>query len=211
MPVRARDNQKERLYRSERASVQGHGLMNLSIDQCQAYVNKVLQTPFIQSRWGRVHVQVVWTHSNGNSRGGQIALGTWARQESVILHELAHELTRGHGYASHGPEFAACYLLLVGRFMGKEHEKNLREKFKENNVRHRTGVAALPKPGTRRVVTQTAQKAASRRQATRPLDAYERRQAATLLRRAVASGVFGESGRKPRAHAQAVARALEKI
>jgi hypothetical protein len=208
--VPVRDSQKQRLYDAEHAVLDGVGGRDMSIPACQAYVDQVLQSAFIQTRWGRNRIVVVPTHSNGSSRGGRIALGVWARQPSVILHEIAHELLWGQPYANHGPEFAACYLMLVGRFLGKEHEKALRESYAKHRVRYRTGMAKLPTPGTRRVVTKTQTKVAARQRVSMPLSVYEQKQAADMIRRAVATGMFGDVGRKPRTHAQAVARTLEK-
>lgn len=43
--------------------------------------------------------------------------GGWAMRELVVLHELAHHLTRGTG---HGPEFVAMLLMLVEEVVGTE-------------------------------------------------------------------------------------------
>lgn len=41
----------------------------------------------------------------------------WALREIVVLHELAHCITRAGG---HGPEFAGTFLKLIKEFMGTE-------------------------------------------------------------------------------------------
>lgn len=49
--------------------------------------------------------------------------GGWAMRELVVLHELAHHLTRG---TDHGPEFVAMLLNLVAELVGTEAEFLLR-------------------------------------------------------------------------------------
>ena len=60
-------------------------------------------------------------------QGGEIAIPTnenqaagksgWAMREIVVLHELAHHLTRGD---SHGGQFVGAFLKLIREFMGQE-------------------------------------------------------------------------------------------
>jgi putative metallohydrolase (TIGR04338 family) len=212
MPTR--DSQKQRLYDAEYAV--GPFINELgSLEAAQKYVTEVLATAWVQTRWGRHTIRVGRTRNIGKSYDGYITLGVDAQNKRVILHEIAHELSfYKYGYqrndiAAHGPEFAATYVALVGRFLGADAAAKLRESYRKHRVRF-TAPGAVPKPGTHTVVTQAARKAAVKERTTKPLTLLEQREAARLLRRAVASGMFGEPGRKPRTHAQTIARTLEK-
>lgn len=45
---------------------------------------------------------------------------SWAMREIVVLHEIAHHLTRQKEVREHGPQFLAARDELVRRFMGEE-------------------------------------------------------------------------------------------
>lgn len=51
------------------------------------------------------------------------------------LHMLAHLLTDDLDEALHGPKFAHTFVLAVGRFIGKDAEKDLRAAFKSYRVK----------------------------------------------------------------------------
>jgi hypothetical protein len=63
--------------------------------------------------------------------------------------------------ASHGPEFVAVYLYLVGRVMGPDDARKLRESFVQRRVRHRAP-GVIPEA---RYAVPTQAAAAARRQA----------------------------------------------
>lgn len=223
-----RDNQRGRVYAAERAAANQHGIFwsqTISNDALQGWVNTVLDKRPIRSRWGNRHIDVVLKRGGralawGKSR---ITLPLGGRNEWVMLHEIAHCLTPGQ-YAPHGPEFAGVYLFLVQTVLGPEKAATLRQAFKEERVRtNRKGIPAVrsvvppaQEPARKaaareRVKREKAQIAAAKAMTKAPLTWAERKQTAALLRRAATSGLFGPSTAKPRVHALATARALEKI
>lgn len=67
-----------------------------------------------------------------------ITLPKWARRKTVILHELAHHLNNPDGNTdkeAHGYEFAAIYIDLIHKFLGKEAGKELKRCYTKKKVR----------------------------------------------------------------------------
>jgi putative metallohydrolase (TIGR04338 family) len=203
---------------------------NVSIEACQTYVDHVVTSAWFQSRWGVHRVRV--DHKVSGSATGyrwSISLPPWGRCEWVILHELAHAVHAGNqdGDAAHGPEFAGIFLTLVRYQCGAGAAKDLRAALKKSRVRY--SMIKVPQPNTKRVTPRTtivskqkqaaarAQQrdreerlAAAARQERQDLGSIGRKEAARVLRANVKSGVFGPAGSKPRTHALATARLLEK-
>jgi len=134
---RPRDSQRAKLYRAEQSRPQGRRFATLP--QCQHYVDSVLRSPW----WRGVHpdIETVRVKDGRGRRSAaawhqarEIALPRHARSELTILHELAHLVTPPT-FAGHGPEFAATYLDLVGRFMPPPAAEDLRTAFREHRVR----------------------------------------------------------------------------
>jgi putative metallohydrolase (TIGR04338 family) len=181
-----------------------------NIAACQAYVNEITEARWFQARWGQRGF-AVQAGTGSHAYGNTITLsGIHRRSEAVILHEMAHCLTPW-GKAPHGPEFAGILLTLVRNVMGPEHAKDLRASFSSGRVR--ATMASVPAP--KRTVETRAQKAAK----SKPKNLgdrlglgtdSQRKVAASIIRAQVKDGLFGPSGCKPRAHALATARALEK-
>lgn len=110
-------------------------------ESVQDYVDAMFAAAWFRRRWGFVRMDVSHSHGRGSHATGHssIAMGTeHRRSESVILHEVAHNLTaRADGAAAwHGPEFAGVLLTLVKFQMGAEHARTLRESFKAHGVRY---------------------------------------------------------------------------
>lgn len=207
---RPRDSRQSKVYRSE--APLHHGRNFTSVDEVQAFINDVTGARWFKSRWGSMSVPVI-ARTSGGSTGryrGRINLARDHWNELTALHELAHVLESSPDRAGHGAEWVACYLLLVKQVMGQATWQALRASFVANKVPVATGVKALPKPGKYRVVPQAVEKAKKRALVTRPLTEPERAQAARLIRRGVTQGLYGPSGSKPRTHALATARVLEK-
>jgi putative metallohydrolase (TIGR04338 family) len=231
-PGDTRDSQKSKLYKAEaaldawrgphhgillkdlRTSSGVHGKYS-SIEGCQEYVDNLTKQRWFQSRWGqrRIEVRLKVYGSASGFTSGHICLPPWARCERVILHEVAHTLTASR-HAAHGPEFAAVFLTLVDNHMGRHIGTALRKSFAAKKVKYRTGMALVPKPGTRTVITKTervekAKEKDAKLQAERTN--YGRTtHAASTIRAHVQAGLFGPPGSKPRVHALATARLLEK-
>lgn len=205
---------------------------NVSIESCQSYIDYVLTSSWFQSRWGQKKMTAIHktyggaTASNGWT-GARIALPPWARTEWVMLHEIAHHLTPNK-YAVHGPEFAGVLLTLVRYQMGVDRAKSLRESYKAHRVRY--SLKAVPKARTATKVVPRTEVAAKTRRAERERAVREkqereaalalrqrrlveytsRHEAAESIRACVKAGMFGPSGSKPRVHALATARAMER-
>jgi hypothetical protein len=221
----ARDNQRQRLYDAEdtarhRLGLAGHRIKN---EDLQAYVDKVLQHRAVQARWGQVRLTVGLTHGGGRANvwGREITLGTWARNEMVILHEIAHHLAHqiSMSAAEHGPEFAGVFKFLVKTMLGRTAWEVLTEEFKNQRVRSNNG--CVPAPEKSRVVTKAERDEKARARKARILQEAERDRmravshlrrvaAAETLRMMIEGGVFGPTGSVERRRALAVARKIEK-
>jgi putative metallohydrolase (TIGR04338 family) len=148
---RPRDSQKTRLYTAEQ-KVFGNPEKNYALEErltlaaCQAYVDRLYQDP-----WFRETFRTRRTLASGkppavlDGRGASIARGNWARlklprwarNETTILHEVAHAVKpAGIWEAAHGREYAARYLLLVQHYLGRETAQRLRQSFRLHRVKY---------------------------------------------------------------------------
>lgn len=197
-----------------------------TVDAVQQYVDAVTAAAWFQSRWGQRRL-MVRAGKGSHASGNHLTVSQPHRwSEAVILHEIAHCLT-GIRYAAHGPEFAGVLLTLVKFQMGKPHADALRDAFRSNGVRYT--LADVPAPARpvgpslaqRQAAERRAAKAAETREkavrgreqaeATRRLTGSAKRQeSAASIRLLAKEGFFGPAGSKPRVHALATARLLEK-
>jgi hypothetical protein len=155
-----RDNQRSKVYAAE-FSVFKEG-QTIPDHKLQAYADTVLDKRVVRSRWGIKKVRVEFGRNSAASYGGRITLGVPSRNEWVMLHELAHELTPQE--IGHGPEFVGVYLFLVENVLGKETAAKLRAAFKEKRVKvNRKAIPAVrtqvPEP---RAVRERAKRKAER-------------------------------------------------
>ena len=137
-----RDQQRERLYRSERP-LRSHSPEFTTVKECQDYVNLVTRTSWWK-KWHQYNTPIEVQDGRGRrsacaSHGCEISLPLWSRQKVVIFHELAHTIIQSipEDYAAHGPEFAAVFINLVYRFLGNGMYQRLKASFKEHRVRYR--------------------------------------------------------------------------
>jgi len=99
---------------------------------------------------GRVYGNGLFPVGDGHGQrkatwdGSKVNLPRWARTEHVMLHELAHALSRQG--ASHGWQFAECLLFLWKQVFGAEKAKHLEASYKANKVKYR-------KPRAKRQIT----------------------------------------------------------
>lgn len=210
---RVRDTQRQRCYDAESAIQTGADPKLRNLADMQAFIDKVTEARWFQSRWGRISVEVRagQRHTRAVSYGRVLHIPLWAREEEILLHELAHTLTShrvgSHIVSWHGPEFAGVLLFLVKNVMGLDAWEKLRKSFKEHRVRFNN--KCIPPAKSYSVRTKTQVAAAARARSNRPVSLSEIVAATDVLRRAARQGAFGETGRKPRTHALSTARALE--
>lgn len=219
--MRPRDNQKQRLYDAEGQACMKHGgrskyVQTIANAEVQTWVDKVLDNRAVRNRWPNHSVQAVLKKGGsaygyrdgaylGSGKRHRITLPLFARNEWVILHEIAHCLTPSQ-YAPHGPEFAGVMMHLVKSVLGKDAATLLRAAYRDKRVRSNT--KAVPKPKAVPTKAAVAAKAAAAKR--RPPSPTELREAAEVIRQAAKAGLLGESARKPRVHALATARLLDK-
>jgi len=221
-----RDNQRSRhyaaenfLYEKKSQYATKYKWLNLnrgsSIQDCQSYVDLVADEFWFRRRFGKRQIWVRPGRNGGKAfSSGRITLGTWARNEAVVLHEMAHCLAPSN--VKHGPEFAGIFLFLVQNVFGKEVADELRVSYKANKVRYNNkAIPAINKSvkttrqmnviARKKFVIEKREKAQKMKT---PLSFSERKQLEQLLKQAVASGVLGEAGDKKRRQALAIAKAV---
>ena len=159
-------DQAGRLYAAEAATIKvSNNAMTLK--ECQQFVDKVLARKYVQANYPW-HLPIV-VHDGRGRRNAcatfrhwnyAILLPKWARNEFVILHEIAHHISRGDG---HGPQFATCLLDLVRNVMGKEEAELLQAGFALHGVKvqGKNGPvkARCPKSKTQWLADKKAQRA----------------------------------------------------
>ena len=133
-------DQQGRLYAAEAAAF-NKSSNDMTLMEAQRFVNKVLARKYVQANYpwqrdilvldGRGRRTACATYRNGEYA---ICLPRWARNEFVILREIAHHISGQTGPA-HGPRFASCLLDLVRNIMGKEEADLLQAGFALTGVK----------------------------------------------------------------------------
>jgi putative metallohydrolase (TIGR04338 family) len=111
----------------------------------QTYVDQVMAR--VREDYPRVPKKVTVRARKGDGKAHYERLGSviaipphqswarsWAMRELVVLHEIAHHLSRDAAQ-SHGPQFLAAYLDLLERFVGPEAALMLRVVAHEGGVK----------------------------------------------------------------------------
>lgn len=116
-----RDSQRSKIYKAENAAAECYDPSPLlSWPEVERFTKKVcVAENFMCPKIG---------HGQGARRAfcapSRIVLPKWARQKWVILHELAHWMTRRE-LPHHGELFLRVYLRLVNKYMGSLEAKIL--------------------------------------------------------------------------------------
>lgn len=115
---------------------------SMTLAEAQRYVDAVLADKWVQKHFRVAKsfavegITVIPGRTRGfaGRRGWKpvICLGPWARQEYIVLHEIAHHLRGLSG--GHDRIFCGTLVLLVARFMGHEQSETLRRSFGKFNV-----------------------------------------------------------------------------
>lgn len=122
MSRRPRDNQRSRVYAWERKIAGYHRPPTWkTIDEVIAFAKPIWRSErgryglagaaaplFESSSWGQTRAKAYEDH--------RITLPLWARQEPVVLHEMAHRLTPRD--EAHGPRFVGVLIGLLARHAG---------------------------------------------------------------------------------------------
>ena len=234
MVKETRDNQKSRHYAAERflydagktviklnSKIVPDLTFNLtkqsSIHDCQSYLDIICHQFWFRQRFGERKIYIEAGRNGGKAFGNRITLGTWARNEAIILHELAHCLAPRQ--TKHGAEFAGIFLFLVKNAFGADVAKQLRESYKTHRVKYNN--KAIP-PINKSCLTQLqksrlasknnrAERQQKKQLAQKPILLEEQEHLIRLLTRAINSGQFGEPRSKTRASAQKVIRDVKKL
>ena len=137
------------MYRAERL-IWKHGEKFQTVGEMQVYVDKVMSSAWFKRRWPYVARGGI-TVLDGRGRrsacaqdlwgvGMAIKMPTWSRSEPVILHEIAHHCAdeiHGSNAPGHGWGFTSTFLELITHEMGPDVGDELKQSFKEHNVRFR--------------------------------------------------------------------------
>ncbi len=118
-----------------------------TLESVQAYVDAVLGSAAVRTRWPRAHVPVAVRERSGQQQADYQRLTAilavplhagnraWALRELVILHELAHHLADADDEEAHGPAFTERLIALTGEIVGEEAGFLLRTTMWDNGVR----------------------------------------------------------------------------
>ena len=115
-----------------------------SVDAVRRYVGDVMGLPSVRSRWPaaepltvRARRGITAAHYEFDGDVATVAVPdrhtTWALRELVVLHEIAHHLSRAE--PPHGPQFVATFCELAEAVMGPEVGHVLRVVYAKEGVR----------------------------------------------------------------------------
>ncbi|TPG35205.1 TIGR04338 family metallohydrolase [Mycolicibacterium hodleri] len=115
-----------------------------SVDAVRRYVGDVMDLPSVRIRWPtadpltvRARRGVTAAHYEFDGSVAAVAVPdrrcTWALRELVVLHEIAHHLSRAE--PPHGPQFVAAFCELAEAVMGPEVGHVLRVVYAMEGVR----------------------------------------------------------------------------
>lgn len=137
--MRKRDAQSYKVYRSEREAGIGNRNEWTSLEDCEKFLRRVLESkkfPFELTREIKILCRGNRIHAIARREVNhlEIHLPMWARSKEVVLHELAH-LVIDARVEWHGERFCDAYLLLLKLFGRRGISEKLRERFLVNRVR----------------------------------------------------------------------------
>jgi putative metallohydrolase (TIGR04338 family) len=136
--------QRKRVYTAE-AVLRTFAKPLREVRDVEKYVTRVLARQSINRKYPDLNPDVRVKDGRGRrnacAHGSRsISIPLWARNDWIVLHELAHTIVHRHfkrsEAASHGWQFASVFLDLVMSMMGKEAHDALRASFKAHKVRY---------------------------------------------------------------------------
>lgn len=140
-----RDTQRARVYKSDAALVAVAKPLP-TVKDVERFTRRLLQMKRVRDTFPKSARYDVPRVGDGRGRsrasGGEweIKIPLWARNEAVVIHELAHtvalrEFGRRGDAAFHGWQFCSVYLKLTLYGMGRDAHDALKAAFKKNRVR----------------------------------------------------------------------------
>lgn len=141
----ARDNQRSKLYKAERQcemTYDGGGRVFESLEEIEAYVSKLLKYCWLKTicqPWqNRIPVKIVVKSkrvgASGSPYSKTISFSKAMMTQAIVLHEVIHVILPPR-IEWHGREFCSIFLKLVKHELGREKWLDLKQSFKDNNVR----------------------------------------------------------------------------
>ena len=138
-----RDNQRSKVYKAEDVLLDFAKPLP-KIEDVVAFCQKTQKRKTIVKRYPRAERPIAVKDGRGTRRalaygGYAISIPQWARNEAIVVHEIAHIMTNRHfgDVAGHGWEYCSVFLDLVRYTMGKEAYMALKQSFKEHKVKFR--------------------------------------------------------------------------
>ena len=139
------DYQRQKVYDSERASVSKMSKKFASYEEACRFIAKVINSDWFQQHFSIRTVSVTTTlREDVSARGhrakynkqelSRIIIPKWGLTARLILHEIAHTLTKRVEGSGHGRKFCFIYLKLVEKYMSKDAAAALEKEFKKRNV-----------------------------------------------------------------------------
>ena len=135
-PGRDRDWQRGKVYDTEWTfDWSPEAYVDLSYSETVAFVEKVLRSSVVTSRWGHRDMRVEYSPRRRGAIAWKrrMAFGDGMMKPFVILHEIAHTLCPE--WEQHGRLFARTYVELVGWFLGEHQRKSFRAALRDNKVK----------------------------------------------------------------------------
>lgn len=134
---RPRDSQRSRVYAAERGVPQGAKFKGFA--ECRAYVDGIVASGWWREKFPHVPTVEVKDgrgrrHAGGSAQHRFVTLPRWARNELIVLHELAHVVDAPNN-PGHGPEFARLYLEFVREWRGESAAARLEASFEAHGVK----------------------------------------------------------------------------
>lgn len=144
--VKPRDSQRGKLYKADDV-LKSFAEPLPTVKDVERFVRKVwalkrVHIAFLKATPPRSEPRVKDGRGTRIARGGNghINIPLWARNSAVVLHELAHTITRreyGMAVPGHGWEYCGVFLKLVLYVMGREAHDTFKSSMKEFRVKFR--------------------------------------------------------------------------
>jgi len=138
------DYQRKRLYDAEDAAFGETKYWKKcqfkTLTQCKEFAKVVVDTRYWKRLCGWRTIKLkngrVYAYYDGEDR--TITLPKWARNELIIIHEMAHYLTdkTQEDSVGHGSHFCGHYLSLVDELFGTDYSMSLVYQFEEHRVKY---------------------------------------------------------------------------